>query len=440
MSSPRFVTLEQWLAWQENLHPLTIDLKLERVQRVAQRLGLDQPLHQVITVGGTNGKGSSVAFLEAILRAAGYRVGAYTSPHLLRYNERIRVNGVTVDDVTLCRAFARIDSARGDISLTYFEFGTLAALLIFQETGIQVAVLEVGLGGRLDAVNILDADAALVTSIAIDHVEWLGQDRDSIGREKAGIYRRGRPAICADPLPPAGLLEQVRALGALLYQVTGDYGFRRTARHWTWWCKKLYLESLPLPALAGEHQVGNAAAALMTLTTLAERLPVPIEAVHLGLKQAQIAARFQVIPGVVEWILDVAHNPHAAAVLAAGLKTRPCTGLTRAVVGMLSDKDAAGVARALDNLVDCWYTATLYGPRGRSGEQLINTLREAGIQGAMFPFPTVVDACRAAQREADRGDRVLVLGSFYTVAQALQSSLGESGLPQVTEAGGLKFG
>ena len=440
MPVPRFVTMEQWLAWQENLHPRAIDLGLERVQRVAQRLGLDQPPYRVITVGGTNGKGSSVAFLEAILRASGYQVGAYTSPHLLCYNERIRVNGVAVDNVTLCRAFAHIDSARGDVSLTYFEFGTLAALLIFQETGIQVAVLEVGLGGRLDAVNILDADAALVTSIAIDHVEWLGQDRDSIGREKAGIYRRGRPAICADPLPPAGLLEQARALGALLYQVGRDYGFGRTARHWTWWCDKWYLESLPLPALTGEHQLGNAAAALMTLTTLAECLPVPVEAIHLGLKQAQIDARFQVIPGAVEWILDVAHNPHAAAALAAGLKTRPCTGLTRAVVGMLGDKDAAGVARALDGLVDCWYTATLYGPRGRFAEQLMSTLREAGIKGAMLSFSTVADACRAAQREAVRGDRVVVFGSFYTVAQMLQAGLGESGLLQVTATGGLKFG
>ena len=204
MAEPRYATLEHWLAWQETLHPCAIDLGLERVRQVAQRLGLlDRPAFTVITVGGTNGKGSCVALLEAILRAAGYKTGAYTSPHLLRYNERIRLDGVTVDDASLCEAFARIDAARKDISLTYFEFGTLAALWLFQQTGVQVALLEVGLGGRLDAVNIIDADAALITTIAIDHVEWLGQDRDSIGREKAGIYRQGRPAICADPcLPP----------------------------------------------------------------------------------------------------------------------------------------------------------------------------------------------------------------------------------------------
>ena len=433
MPGPRFATLEQWLSWQEGLHPRAIDLGLERVRLVAQRLDLDQLSYRVITVGGTNGKGSSVAFLEAILRASGYRVGAYTSPHLLRYNERIQVNGVEVDDETLCHAFASIDTARGDISLTYFEFGTLAALLIFQQTGIQVAVLEVGLGGRLDAVNILDADAALVTSIAIDHVEWLGYDRDSIGREKAGIYRQGRPAICADPAPPPGLLEQARTIGALLYQVNRDYGFRRAAQHWTWEHGKMCLESLPLPILPGEHQLGNAAAVLMTLTALSEQLPVQLEAVHTGLRQARIAARFQVIPGAVEWILDVAHNPHAARALAHTLKTRSCIGLTRAVLGMLSDKDVSGVARVLNSVVGYWYTATLFGPRGQSGEQLLGALRAGGVnEKIILPFPSVADACRAAQQEAAPGDRILVLGSFYTVAQALLSGLGERGLPLVT--------
>ncbi len=366
MAQPRYATLEHWLAWQETLHPRAIDLGLERVQQVAQRLGLlDRPTFTIITVGGTNGKGSCVALLEAILRAAGYKTGAYTSPHLLRYNERIRLDGVTVDDASLCEAFARLDAARKDISLTYFEFGTLAALWLFQQAGVQVALLEVGLGGRLDAVNIMDADAALITTIAIDHVEWLGQDRDSIGREKAGIYRQGRPAICADPLPPVGLLDQAHTVGARLYLVNRDYGFCRQGQQWSWWCETIRLDALPLPALPGAHQLGNAAGVLMTLQSLAGRLPVPVEAIQAGLRQAHIAARFQIVAGPVEWILDVAHNPHAATVLADTLHARPCAGRTRAVWAMLNDKDAPGVARALAASVDCWYPATLTGPRGR---------------------------------------------------------------------------
>jgi len=420
MAGPRFSTLEDWLAWQERLHPRAIDLGLERVRQVAQRLGLSaRPAFTVITVGGTNGKGSCIALLEAILQAAGYKLGVYTSPHLLRYNERIRLDGVAVDEAVLCEAFARIDAAREDISLTYFEFGTLAALSIFQQAGIQVALLEVGLGGRLDAVNIIDADAALITTIAIDHVEWLGQNRNSIGREKAGIYRRGRPAICADPAPPAGLLEHADAVDALLYRVNRDYGFQRQGQQWSWWCETIRLDALPLPALAGEHQLGNAAGALMTLFSLAGRVPVAVKAIHAGLRQVYVPARFQVVAGPVEWILDVAHNPQAAVALAATLATRPCTGRTRAVWAMLSDKDAAGVASALADRVDCWYTATLDGPRGRPGEQLLAILRETGGKGTMQHYPNVATACRQAWQEADRGDRILVFGSFHTVAQAL---------------------
>ncbi|HYQ90956.1 MAG TPA: bifunctional tetrahydrofolate synthase/dihydrofolate synthase [Candidatus Competibacteraceae bacterium] len=420
MAQPRYTTLEQWLAWQETLHPRAIDLGLERVRQVAQRLGLlDRPAFTIITVGGTNGKGSCVALLEAILRAAGYKTGAYTSPHLLRYNERIRLDGVTVDDASLCEAFARIDAARKDISLTYFEFGTLAALWLFQQVGVQVALLEVGLGGRLDAVNVMDADAALITAVAIDHVEWLGQDRDSIGYEKAGIYRPGRPAICADPLPPTGLLKQAYAIGARLYLTNRDYGFCCQGQQWSWWCETIRLDALPLPALPGVHQLGNAAGVLMTLQALAERLPVPVEAIKAGLKQVNIAARFQILAGPVEWILDVAHNPHAATVLADTLHARTCSGRTRAVWAMLSDKDAPGVAHALADSVDCWYPATLEGPRGRPGEHLLAILQDAGGKGTIQHYPSVAAACRAAWQEASNGDRILVFGSFHTVAQAL---------------------
>lgn len=419
MNSPRFATLAQWLAWQEGLHPRAIDLGLERMRVVLERLGLESPAYKVITVGGTNGKGSAVAFLDAILAAAGYRVGAYTSPHLLRYNERIRVAGVEVSDATLCRAFAAIDAVRGDISLTYFEFGTLAALRIFQEARVQVAVLEVGLGGRLDAVNVLAADAALVTSVAIDHVEWLGPDRDSIGREKAGIYRPGRPAVCADPDPPTSLLEYANAIGATLYRVDKDYGWRNQAAGWTWWQGRTRLESLPLPGLMGEHQFGNAAGALMVLTALSEQVPVGGDAVRAGLQRAHIPARLQIVAGPVEWILDVAHNPHGAAALARALRSRPCGGRTWAVVGMLADKDVAAVGLALQGVVDRWYTATLQGPRGRLGWQLAEALRAVGGAWEVFPFASVAEACRAASAGAVAGDRIVVFGSFHTVAEAL---------------------
>ena len=430
----RFTTLDDWLRWQETLHPKAIELGLDRVRTVLHRLQPEAPPFAVITVGGTNGKGSCLAFLDAILRAAGYRVGAYASPHLLRYNERIRVDGVEADDETLCRTFARIDAARGDISLTYFEFGTLAALERFREAGVEVAVLEVGLGGRLDAVNVVDADAALVTSIALDHTDWLGPDRDSIGYEKAGIYRPGRPAICADPDPPPRLLEHARAIGARLLRIGPDYGFARTGSTWRWWSGAARLDALSPPTLAGEHQLGNAAAALVTLTSLRDRLPVDAAAIRAGLARAWLPGRFQIIPGPVEWILDVAHNPAAAAVLADHLKNRPCAGRTRAILGLLADKDADGVIQALASVVDEWHPVTLAGARGRTGADLAARLLSADIQ-AMTPHEDIASACRAALDAADTGDRIVVLGSFHAVAPVLaaQPWIYDSSLPPSRE-------
>jgi dihydrofolate synthase/folylpolyglutamate synthase len=350
----------------------------------------------------------------------------------LRYNERIRIDGAEASDDALCRVFARIDAARGDISLTYFEFGTLAALELFREAGVEVALLEVGLGGRLDAVNIVDADAALVVSIGLDHTDWLGTDRDSIGFEKAGIYRAGRPAICADPDPPRRLVEHARDIGATYRQVGLDYSFERTGRTWRWWADTLRFDDLPPPGLAGSHQIGNAAAVLMTLASLRDRLPVTIAAIRAGLARAELPGRLQSISGPVEWILDVAHNPHGAAVLAAHLRERPCAGRTQAVIGLLADKDASGVVRALTGLIDRWHPVMLTGPRGGSGDELARALRDVDA-----PAPTdVASACRAARTAARPGDRIVVLGSFQTVAPVLaaQPWLSDSPPPQSREA------
>lgn len=413
----RFTTLNDWLHWQETLHPKTIDLGLDRVRTVLGRLRPEPPPFVVITVGGTNGKGSCVALLEAILHNAGYRVGAYTSPHLLRYNERIRINRQDVEDDSLCRIFARIDLARGDQSLSYFEFGALAALELFYETGVTVAVLEVGLGGRLDAVNMLDADAALIVSIGLDHTDWLGPDRNSIGYEKAGIYRSDRPAICADPDPPQRLVEFAEQIGAKLQQVGRDYWFTRSGSGWCWESAQVRFDGLPLPALVGAHQIGNAAAVLTTLMSLRQRTPVSLNAIRAGLAQVQLSGRFQIVPGPVEWILDVAHNPPAAAILADNLRARPCTGRTLAVLGILADKDAAGVIQALAGNIDAWYTAALAGPRGRTDAELANLLIAGGHPA--WAAGDVVNAYRVAHQAAQPGDRIVILGSFHAVAPAL---------------------
>ena len=430
----RFATLDDWLRWQETLHPTTIELGLERVRTVLRRLHPADPPFLVITVGGTNGKGSCVAFLDAILRAAGYRVGAYTSPHLLRYHERIQVDGMEADDEALCRAFARIDAARGGISLTYFEFGTLAALERFRETRVEIAVLEVGLGGRLDAVNVVDADAALVVSIDLDHTDWLGPDRDSIGYEKAGIYRPGRPAICADPDPPPRLLEHARAIGARLLRLGRDYDYTLTGTTWRWQSDAARLDGLPMPVLAGGRQPGNAAAALMTLHSLRDRLPVTADAIRTGLAEARLPGRFQVVPGPVEWILDVAHNPAAAAALADSGRARACAGRTHAIVGLLADKDAGAVIEALASLVDEWHPVTLVGARGRTSAELAAHLHSAGIQ-AVIPHDNITHACRAVLDRADTGDRAIVFGSFHVVAPVLAARpwIPDSYLPQSRE-------
>lgn len=417
---PRFDSLPAWLAWQETLHPEKIDLGLERVAAVAGRLGLLTPGYCVITVAGTNGKGSSVALLEALLRAAGYRVGCYTSPHIRRYNERIRIDGTPVSDSELCTAFEHVDRARDGQTLSYFEFGTLAALQLFSEWTPDIAVLEVGLGGRLDAVNVLAADIALVTSISIDHSDWLGNDREGIGREKAGIFRPGRPAICSDPQPPASLQQHARALGARWYALGQAFSYSVGADRWHWQGVHGHQPDLPLPALPGSHQLNNAAGVLMAVEVLDEQFPVSRAAIVKGLQEVALEGRCQLVPGAVETVFDVAHNPDSARRLGQLLAERPVRGRTRLVLGMLRDKDAAQFAGALGPAVDRWYLAAPDTERHLPVAELRAQVMALAEPAAISCYPSVTSALQQARADAAEGDRVVVCGSFYTVAEGLE--------------------
>lgn len=413
-------SLDDWLQWMDTLHPSTIDMGLDRIARVADNMRLNRIAPVVITVAGTNGKGSCVAILAAILKAAGYRVGCYTSPHLLRYNERVVINDEEASDEELCAAFARVDAARDDTTLTYFEFGTLAALDLFKQASLDIAVLEVGLGGRLDAVNIVDADASLITSIGIDHVEYLGDDRELIAVEKAGVLRNGLPAVCGDPNPPETLLECARDKSVPLMCIDRDFGYESDDEYWSWWHGSHRLEDLPAPALPGDVQLTNAASVLMVLEELAEQCPVSEDAIRQGLKTVYLPGRFQVVPGDVEQILDVCHNPDGARALAASLLARPVKGHTYAVIAMLADKDIEGVVKAMEQVVDSWHVASLDVPRGADSEALAATIKSAGIDENVRVYQDVGNARQGALNQAKSGDRVVVFGSFYTVGQALQ--------------------
>jgi dihydrofolate synthase/folylpolyglutamate synthase len=415
----RFSTLDEWLAWQETLHPSEIDLGLERVEQVFRSLHADMPPFVVFTVAGTNGKGSSVALLDAILRAAGYRVGIYTSPHLLRYNERIRLDGKPVEDSALLEAFDRIDRARGDISLTYFEFGTLAALDLFYRAQPDVVILEVGMGGRLDAVNIIDPDVALITSISIDHVKWLGNDREQIAREKAGIMRAERPAVFSGMNMPVAIERHAQEIGASLTRAGADFHYAVGETGWQWQTGILPPVSLPLPALRGEHQLQNAAGVLEVLHRYSDRLPIPRQAIRNGLLTVQLAGRFQQVPGDISWVLDVAHNPAGIHQLVTLLQSSTGEGRTLAVFGMLEDKDSASVARLLQPCVDVWFLTPLPTSRSLNGKDLADTLAQVDETSELHICTDVAAACDAARAEARPGDRILVCGSFYTVAGAL---------------------
>jgi len=421
-------TLGAWLDYVERLHHRPVDMGLDRVRAVAARMGLVLPAVRFV-VGGTNGKGSTCAMLEAILGAAGYRVGRYQSPHLLQFNERARIDGAAASDAALVAQFERVEAARAATTLTYFEFTTLAVLAWFAQERVDVAVLEVGLGGRLDAVNIIDADCAIVTTIGLDHMDLLGPTREHIGAEKAHIYRAGRPAICADPDPPAALIEYAEQIGAQLWCIGKDFAVEPLTgaegrRQWVYRGRSSARMALAWPALRGAHQLRNAAGALAALEAMRERLPVDQHAIRTGLARVQLAGRFQVIPGQPSIILDVAHNAHAAQALAVALRAHAAsgerTGRTHAVFGMLRDKDAPAVVAALAGAIDYWHLVPTEGARSRTAKELDATAFDLAANVQRSHHRCVAEALAAARMQAGPDDRIIVFGSFGIVADALR--------------------
>ena len=411
-------TLADWLEQQQKSHPSAIDLDLTRVRSVAQRLGLLPPRCRVVTVAGTNGKGSTVAYLDALFRHAGKRTGRFTSPHLVRYNERICIDGDECSDAELIASFERIDAARGATTLTFFEYNALAALDAFARARVDVAVLEVGLGGRLDATNIVDADVGVVCSIGLDHVDWLGDSIEQIGREKAGIFRKGRPAVLGLSPMPASVWKVIEEVGARPVAPGKQYRVRSHGDTWDFECGELRLRDLPLPALAGEHQVGNAAAALAAIASDGFDFDLDHAMVAAALRSVRVAGRFQRIPGEVEWILDVAHNVPAAETLRDNLRRLPRVRRTLAICGILGDKDIRGITSRLAGEIDAWILPTLGGARAVSTEQIAEALPSNAP--VLAQTHDVAEACRVARAAARPGDRVLVFGSFLTVGPALE--------------------
>ena len=414
-------TLDDWLAHCEQLHPKTIDMGLDRVRAVAERMGLrfDCP---VFTVAGTNGKGSTCAMLEAILTQAGFRTGLFTSPHLVRFEERCRIRGQNVDAADLIAAFARVESARAEISLTYFEFTTLAILDTLARAGLDAVILEVGLGGRLDAVNIIDTDCAIITSIDIDHAELLGDTREKIGFEKAGILRTGRPAIVSDPVPPQSVIDRATEIGADLWLLGRDFNYSGDKQQWAWAGRGRRYAGLAYPALRGANQLINASGVLAALTAMRQQLPVTAQAVRNGLALVDLPGRFQVVPGQPALVLDVAHNPHSVAALALNLDAMGFYPTTHAVFGAMADKDLAPMLLRMDPLVDRWYFTDLPTPRAASGAALqaawqAVTKRTDAVSAV---FSTPLDALHAAAAKAQAADRIVVFGSFYTVGGVLE--------------------
>ena len=431
------ITLADWLAHCERLHPTSIDMGLDRVKAVADRMRLkfDCP---VITVAGTNGKGSTCAMLEAILMEAGYRTGVYTSPHLVHFEERCRVRGDIVSAADLIACFARVESARrqnGDeISLTYFEFTTLAILQLLADVKLDVVILEVGLGGRLDAVNILDTDCAVITSIDLDHMEFLGTTRESIGFEKAGIMRAGKPVIVSDPVPPQSVLDHAAALGADLWRFGQDFNFSGDPLQWGWAGRGRRYAGLAYPALRGANQLVNASGVLAALTALRDRLPITAQAVRVGLSMVELPGRFQIVPGQPTLVLDVAHNPHSVAALAENLDAMGFYPCTHAVFGAMADKDVAPMLARVGPLVDQWYFTDLPTPRAASGEALLAKWQAVNKRPEVTAnaYKTPESALEAAVKRANPADRIVVFGSFYTVGGILKNGVPRFSAPHLS--------
>ncbi len=407
----------QWLAYIESLHPKSIAMGLDRVQTVANALQIKTNF-PIITVAGTNGKGSVCAMLNHIYTAAGYRVGCYTSPHLVRYNERVCINLKPISDDDLCAAFAAVEEARVNVALTYFEMGTLAAMWHFCRQQLDIVILEVGLGGRLDAINIFEPSCAIVTAVDLDHMEYLGDTREKIGFEKAGIFRAHKIAICGDENPPQSLLDYAKKIGANLTLINRDFSINKLAEGWQYVAGNLQIE-LPNLGLTGDFQANNAGSALLAVTHLQSLLPTSQASINLGLTQVSLAGRFQTISANPHIIVDVAHNPQAAKSLAHNLQNMPCTGKTSAVFAMLNDKDINGVISAVKSQIDAWYVADIDAPRGAKAIDVQLALNEQVVMKPVHVFANVTTALAAACIEANKNDRIIVFGSFYTVADAL---------------------
>ncbi|NRF70808.1 bifunctional tetrahydrofolate synthase/dihydrofolate synthase [Aquincola sp. S2] len=425
MSLPR--SLEDWLAHCERLHPKTIDMTLDRVVALRDRLGLQFTV-PVVSVAGTNGKGSTCAMLESIALQAGYRVGLYIKPHLVHFEERCRINGAMCSAESLLPHFEAVEAARIELglTLTYFEFTTLVILRALSLAALDFVILEVGMGGRLDAVNAIDADCAVITSIALDHTEFLGPDRESIGREKAGIVRPGRPVVISDPQPPASIAAQAQALGADLWQIGRDFNFQGDQQQWSWSGRGRRWNALAYPALRGANQLLNASGALAAFEAIRERLPITAQAVRSGLALVELPGRFQIVPGQPTLVLDVAHNPQSVAALALNLDQMGFYPRTHAVFGAMRDKDIAGLLKHVAPLIDHWHLSDLPLPRAASAAELAAAVRAvlpAGRDVPVTEHTNPADALRNAAAAADPADRIVVFGSFYTVGGVLKDGL-----------------
>jgi dihydrofolate synthase/folylpolyglutamate synthase len=415
----RFDSLKGWLDWQESLHPVTIDLGLERAAQVYHALNPDCIKPITITVAGTNGKGSCIAYLEAIYRAQGYRVGAYSSPHILKYNERIKIDGKPVSDELICEAFARIESVRCNTSLSYFEFGTLAALDIFWRSGLDIQLLEVGLGGRLDAVNIIDPNVSLITSIGIDHIDWLGETREAIGQEKAGIFRAKTPAIIGDCDPPESLLQSAIEKDARLYCINKDFSYKKQTTTWDWFAGDRHISQLPEPGLKGEHQYRNASSVILAVEVLAKSLPVSDMAIRIGLKNIQLLGRFQLIDDKIPVLIDVGHNPEAVKTLVDYLNMTFPDKRIHAVFSMMKDKDIAGVLEIMNPVVYDWFFAPIANPRAATEPLMRKIFSQSSVSRISFGFTGFADAFNAAKNQSLENDLLLVFGSFFLVSDCL---------------------